>query len=64
MLGTLPVSPRWATAKENDRGGEDHPEFLVTKNGKFVGNPFESRDEAEQIAEMEKLADPSAVVQY
>jgi hypothetical protein len=36
--------------------------FVVTKNGGFVGKPFDSREEAKQIAELEKLGDPSADV--
>lgn len=32
------------------------------KNDRFVGEPFDSREEAKQIAELEKLADPSADV--
>ncbi len=36
--------------------------FVVTKNGKVVGKPFASREEAEQLSELERVADPSADV--
>ncbi len=36
--------------------------FAVTKDGAFVGRPFDSREEALEVAELEKLSDPSADV--
>ncbi len=36
--------------------------FAVTKDGAFVGRPFDSREEALEVAELEKLADPYADV--
>lgn len=36
--------------------------FVVTKNGVFVGKPFGSREEADEVAELEKLGEPSADV--
>ncbi len=36
--------------------------FAVTKDGAFVGRPFDSHEEAMEVAELEKLGDPSADV--
>lgn len=37
--------------------------FRVTKNGVFIGMPFNSHEEAVQFAELEKQEEPSAIIQ-